>query len=74
MPVKGKKMNIAKPETRKWIYSIIAATVPMLVLLGYVTNDAAAGIMNIVAAVLAMGGSSLAYVNVPSTEEDSLSE
>ena len=63
-------MNITNPETRKWIYSIIAAVVPMLVLLGYVTNDAAAGIMNIVAAVLAMGGSSLAYVNVPSTEKD----
>lgn len=67
-------MNISNPETRKWIYSIIAAAVPMLVLLGYVTNDAAAGIMNIVAAVLAMGGSSLAYINVPSTEVDSLSE
>jgi len=63
-------MYIAKPETRKWIYSIIAATVPMLVLLGYVTNDVASGIMNIVAAVLAMGGSSLAYANVPSAEED----
>jgi hypothetical protein len=67
-------MNISNPETRKWIYSIIAAAVPMLVLLGYVTNDAAAGIMNIVAAVLAMGGSSLAYINVPSTEVNSLSE
>jgi hypothetical protein len=42
----------------------------MLVLLGYVTNDVAAGIMNIVAAVLAMGGSSLAYANVPATEKD----
>lgn len=67
-------MNITNPETRKWIYSIIAAAAPMLVLLGYVTNDAAAGIMNIVAAVLAMGGSSLAYINVPSAEEDSLSD
>lgn len=59
-------MNL-KPETRKWIYGIIAATVPLLVTLGTLTDEVAGQILNILAAMLAIGGSSLAIANVPPT-------
>ena len=57
-------MNL-KPETRKWIYGVIAATVPLLVTLGSLTDEVARQILNILAATLAIGGSSLAIANVP---------
>jgi hypothetical protein len=62
------KMFDFKPETRKWIYGIIAAIVPLLISLGYLTNEAAAQILNVAAAVLTIGGSALAIKNVPDKE------
>lgn len=64
-------MNL-KPETRKWIYGVIAATVPLLVTLGTLTDDVARQILNILAATLAIGGSSLAIANVPETTPQSV--
>lgn len=58
-----------KPATRKWIYGIIAALVPLLVTLGSLTNEVGQQILNIVAACLAIGGSSLAIANVPQSEK-----
>ena len=52
-------------HVRKWIYGIIATTVPLLISLGYLTNEVAAQILNIAAAVLTIGGSALAIKNVP---------
>jgi hypothetical protein len=63
-------MNL-KPETRKWIYGVIAATVPLLVTLGSLTDEVARQILNILAATLAVGGSSLAIANVPGTTPQS---
>ena len=63
-------MNL-KPETRKWIYGVIAATVPLLVTLGSLTDEVARQLLNILAATLAVGGSSLAIANVPQTPQDS---
>jgi hypothetical protein len=57
-----------KPHVRKWIYGIIAATVPLLITLGSITNELGAQILNVAAAVLAVGGSALAITHVP--EED----
>lgn len=57
-----------KPHVRKWIYGIIATLVPLLVTLGTLTDEVGQQIMNIIAAVLAIGGSSLAISNVPSEE------
>jgi hypothetical protein len=56
-----------KPAVRKWIYAIIAATVPLLISLGSLTNEMGAQILNVAAAVLAIGGSALAISNVPPT-------
>lgn len=53
------------PATRKWIYGIIAALVPLLVALGSISNELGQQILNVVAAVLAVGGSALAIKNVP---------
>lgn len=54
-----------KPAVRKWIYGIIAATVPLLIAVGSITSDLGAQILNVAAAVLAVGGSALAISNVP---------
>jgi hypothetical protein len=54
-----------KPAVRKWIYGIIAATVPLLISLGSITSDLGTQILNVTAAVLAVGGSALAISNVP---------
>lgn len=67
-----RRMNL-KPETRKWIYGVIAATVPLLVTLGSLTDEVARQILNILAATLAVGGSSLAIANVPQTTNNQAS-
>jgi hypothetical protein len=54
-----------KPAVRKWIYGIIAATVPLLIAVGSISGDLGAQILNVAAAVLAVGGSALAISNVP---------
>ena len=54
-----------KPEVRKWIYGIIATTVPLMIALGTLTNEIGAQILNVAAAVLAISGSALAINNVP---------
>jgi hypothetical protein len=57
-----------QPEVRKWIYGIIAATVPLLIVLGSITDEIGAQVLNVSAAVLAVGGSALAISNVPKDE------
>jgi hypothetical protein len=52
------------PEIRKRIYAVVAALVPLLVIVGAITDDVAQHVLTFVAAVLAVGGSSLAFANV----------
>jgi hypothetical protein len=54
-----------KPAVRKWIYGIIAATVPLLISIGTISGELGAQILNVAAAVLAVGGSVLAISHVP---------
>jgi hypothetical protein len=54
-----------KPHVRKWIYGIIAATVPLLITIGSITSELGAQILNVSAAILAIGGSALAISHVP---------
>ena len=56
------------PHVRKWIYGIIAATVPLLITVGTITGDLGQQILNVAAAVLAISGSALAIKNVPDEE------
>lgn len=58
-----------KPATRKWIYGIIAALVPLFVTLGFLTPEIAKELLAVAAAVLTIAGSALAIKNVPPTEE-----
>jgi hypothetical protein len=50
---------------RKWIYGIIAATVPLLITVGSITGDVGQQVLSVAAAILAVGGSALAIKNVP---------
>jgi len=56
------------PHVRKWIYGIIAATVPLLITVGTLSEPLGTQILGVAAAILAIGGSALAIKNVP--EED----
>lgn len=56
------------PHVRKWIYGIIAATVPLLISIGTITGELGQQILNVAAAVLAIGGSALAITHVPDAE------
>jgi hypothetical protein len=57
-----------KPAVRKWIYGIIAATVPLLISIGTISGELGAQVLNVAAAVLAVGGSVLAISHVPDEE------
>lgn len=57
-------------ETRKWIYDISMAVIPLLVILGLVTSEVAGQIMLIAAAVLGAGTNVLARANVPPKSPD----
>jgi hypothetical protein len=57
-----------KPAVRKWIYGIVAATVPLLISLGTISGELGAQVLNVAAAVLAVGGSVLAITHVPDEE------
>lgn len=49
--------------TRHYIYGIVAAAIPLLVLLGVITGDVAQEVLNIAAAVLGVGAAALALPN-----------
>ena len=57
-----------KPAVRKWIYGIVAATVPLLITIGTISGELGAQILNVAAAVLAVSGSALAISYVPDEE------
>lgn len=51
-------------ERRSWLYKIAVALVPLLVSIGIVTGDVAQLILNVLAAILGVGASGMALVNV----------
>lgn len=53
-----------KPQTRKYIYTIVIAVMPILVTLGLLTDQLGSQIVNAIAALLAIGSSALAHRNV----------
>jgi hypothetical protein len=54
-----------EPRTRKWIYGIIAALVPLLITFGSLSDEVGKELLGVAAAILAIGGSALAIKNVP---------
>ena len=58
-------MFIKDPNTRKWIYGIVAAAIPVLVILGFVSGEDTQVWLNLAAAVLGLGTAGLAVPNTP---------
>lgn len=51
-------------ERRSWLYSIASSAVPLLVAVGFFTEGMAQLVLNVVAAVLAVGSGSMALSNL----------
>lgn len=51
-------------ERRAWLYKVAVAAVPLLVAVGLVTNEMAALILNVLAAVLGVAAGGMALTNV----------
>jgi hypothetical protein len=60
-------MNIKDVRTRKYIYGVAVASVPILLLLKVITPESVDVIINWLSAVLALGAPSLALANTPAT-------
>ena len=60
-------MFIKDPNTRKWIYGIVAAVIPVLVILGFVSGEDTQVWLNLAAAALGLGTAGLAAPNTALT-------
>ncbi|MDQ0735167.1 hypothetical protein [Arthrobacter agilis] len=58
-------MIIADPAIRKWIYGIVTALIPILVIFGVIGPDESQAWLNLAAAVLGLGAAGLAFPNTP---------
>lgn len=60
----NKLSELFSANTRKWIYDICMAVIPLLVILGVLSTEVAGQVMLIAAAVLGVGSNLLARANV----------
>ena len=51
-------------ERRQWLYKVAVAAVPLLIAIGFLTEDIATLVLNVVAAVLGVGAGTMALTNV----------
>ncbi|GAA4923582.1 phage holin [Nesterenkonia rhizosphaerae] len=56
---------IADPKTRKYIYGVVVAVIPLLVIAGVIAEDQVQVWLNFAAAVLGFGAAGLAAPNTP---------
>ncbi|PPG39484.1 hypothetical protein [Pseudoclavibacter sp. RFBA6] len=56
---------IPSPTTRRWLYAVAVAVVPLLVTLGAVTPDVAGHVLTIAGAVFGLAVPALAVANTP---------
>lgn len=61
-------MNTFTPATRKWVYGIVAAGIPILVLFGTVAAEDVQVWLNFAAATLGLGAAGLALPNTPTED------
>jgi hypothetical protein len=61
-------LNIKDPALRRYIYGVVAAVIPLLLLVGLITPDAVAPILNAAAALLGLGTAALALPNTPRSD------
>jgi hypothetical protein len=62
-------LNIKDPATRRYIYRVILAAIPLLLLFGIIQGDAVTPIANAAAALLGLGAAGLALPNTPAAGE-----
>lgn len=62
------------PKVRKAIYAAVAGLVPLLVILGIITDEQSAAILTSVAAFLTLGATMLAGANVPDEDIEDFTE
>ena len=58
-------LNIKDPAIRRYVYGIVMAAIPILLLVGLITPDYVQPILNAAAAVLGLGTAALARPNTP---------
>lgn len=58
-------MIITDPAVRRWLYGIIAAAIPVLVIAGVIGPDDVQVWLNLAAAILGLGAAGLAIPNTP---------
>jgi len=51
-------------KRRSYLYSVALSLVPMLVAIGFLTGDLAQLVLNVIAAILAVGSGSMALANL----------
>ena len=51
-------------ERRAWLYKVAVAAVPLLIAVGIVTDDMAALVLNVLAAILGVGAGGMALTNL----------
>jgi len=51
-------------ERRRWLYQVAVAAVPLLIAIGFLTEDIAQLVLNVIAAVLGVGAGSMALTNL----------
>lgn len=63
-------MTAIPAAVRSWLYGVVTAVIPLLVVIGVIAGDQAALWLNLAAAVLGVGSSSLALANRPTKADD----
>ncbi len=58
---------ITDPKTRRWLYIVAAAVVPLLVFYGVITEESAPLWISLTASILGAGAHGLAAANTPPT-------
>jgi len=58
-------VNIRSPETRRYLYGVVLALIPVLVVFGLVSPDDVATWTNLAGALLGLGAAGLALPNTP---------
>ena len=49
---------------RQWLYQVAVAAVPLLIAVGFLTEDIAQLVLNVLAAILGVGASGMALANL----------
>ena len=51
-------------ERRQWLYQVAVAAVPLMIAVGFLTEDIAQLVLNVLAAILGVGASGMALANL----------